>query len=89
MVANNTNTTPDTPSDEASSEAMVKTPAVSGIDATRLPFTADHQGEATGIDKTMVDDARDHKNVFILGGVKISAPHKGINIVNGKKLIAK
>lgn len=60
----------------------------SGIDATCLPLTVD-QGEPSAIGLTTVDGAQGHKAVFTLGGVKISAPRKGLNIIGGKKVLVK
>ena len=59
-----------------------------GIDATRLPLAVD-QGEPSAIGQTTVDGAQGPKAVFTLGGVKISAPRKGLNIVDGKKVVVK
>ena len=45
--------------------------------------------EATGIAAVNKADEADHRVVYNLNGQRITAPRKGLNIVNGKKLIVK
>lgn len=56
------------------------------IDATRLPFVVD---QTTVVDQITVDNAQDNKCIYTLEGMKISAPRKGINIIDGKKVMVK
>ena len=45
--------------------------------------------ETTGIAAVNKTDGADHRVVYNLNGQRIAAPQKGLNIVNGKKLIVK
>lgn len=49
-------------------------------------FTAD---ETTGIKNLAVDKLNKNTGVFNLQGIKLRAPQKGLNILNGKKVIIK
>ena len=50
-----------------------------------------NDGETTAIDNAKVDDNLDNKveGIFNLNGQRLDAPQKGINIINGRKVVIK
>jgi hypothetical protein len=65
----------------------------SGIDLTRSikMDLGDGNLETTYIDNITVEDNRESQveGIFNLNGQRLDAPQKGINIINGKKVVIK
>ena len=46
-------------------------------------------GDATGIEGISADDGTEKSDIYSISGQKLSAPQKGINIINGNKTLVK
>ena len=65
------------------------TSAISGSNAKEVLLSWDDE-EATGIESlTPSPSPKDEGSIYNLNGQKLSAPQKGINIINGRKVIVK
>ena len=65
------------------------TAAISGSNAKEITLLWD-EGEATGIEGlTPTPSPKGEGSIYNLNGQKLSAPLKGINIINGRKVIVK
>ena len=66
------------------------TSAISGSNAKEITLYWD-DGEATGIERmrNVENEIMRNGNIYNLNGQKLSAPQKGINIINGRKVIVK
>lgn len=66
------------------------TSAISGSNAKEIMLYWD-DGEATGVERmrNVENEIMRNGNIYNLNGQKLSAPQKGINIINGRKVIVK
>ena len=66
------------------------TSAISGSNAKEITLYWD-DGEATGIERmrNVENEIMRNGNIYNLNGQKLSAPQKGINIINGRRVIVK
>ena len=66
------------------------TEAISGSNAKEIMLYWDDE-EATGIERmrNVDNEIMRNENIYNLNGQKLSAPQKGINIINGRKVIVK
>ena len=66
------------------------TEAISGSNAKEIMLYWDDE-EATGIERmrNVENEIMRNGNIYNLNGQKLSAPQKGINIINGRKVIVK
>ena len=66
------------------------TSAISGSNAKEIMLYWDDE-EATGIERmrNVENEIMRNGNIYNLNGQKLSAPQKGINIINGRKVIVK
>ena len=62
-------------------------PAMANIRAFRMVF----EDEETGIENINDDDTlrHDNDNIYSVSGIRMNKVQKGINIVNGKKVVIK
>ena len=67
----------------------LKTAAISGSNAKEIMLSWDDE-EATGIESlTLSQSPMGEGSIYNLNGQKLSAPQKGINIINGRRVIVK
>ena len=68
----------------------LQTEAISGSNAKEIMLYWDDE-EATGIERmrNVENEIMRNGNIYNLNGQKLSAPQKGINIINGRKVIVK
>ncbi|MCR4835169.1 MAG: leucine-rich repeat protein [Bacteroidaceae bacterium] len=59
------------------------------IENSKETFTGEFEINTTGIEETPSDSPSMGRGIYNLQGQRISVPQKGINIINGKKIIVK